>query len=118
MPATRSETGYVFDATSCLFLRSSHTPSRAAVLNDCDTATTNNAGCGVQVSQPNNYGPAFNSAGGGFYAMERTNSFIKVWFWSRTDENIPNDVLTGGSNINTDDWVSLVSSVCLTGISD
>ncbi|KAI0757797.1 laminarinase [Daedaleopsis nitida] len=72
--------------------------------DNCDVAATNNAGCGVQVSNSNGYGPAFNAAGGGFYAMERTDAFVKVWFWSRGDPDIPQDVLNGASDINTDNW--------------
>ncbi|KAI0736051.1 laminarinase [Earliella scabrosa] len=85
MPAVREQTGN-------------------AVQNNCDVAATGNAGCGVQVTAPNSYGPAFNNAGGGFYAMERTNSFIKVWFWSRSAGNIPSDILNGATTINTDNW--------------
>lgn len=40
------------------------------------------------------------------YAMERTSSFIKVWFWSRNDGNVPSDVKNGATNVNTDSWVS------------
>ncbi|TFK94501.1 glycoside hydrolase family 16 protein [Polyporus arcularius HHB13444] len=75
-----------------------------SVGNNCDVAATGNSGCGVQATSPNSYGPGFNSAGGGFYAMERTNSFIKVWFWSRNAGNIPSDVLHGAASVNTDNW--------------
>ncbi|RDX45720.1 laminarinase [Lentinus brumalis] len=75
-----------------------------SVGNNCDVAATGNSGCGVQATSANSYGPGFNSAGGGFYAMERTNSFIKVWFWSRTAGNIPSDVLNGAASVNTDNW--------------
>ncbi|KAJ8489562.1 hypothetical protein ONZ51_g2842 [Trametes cubensis] len=85
MPASRSQTG-------------------TSTGNNCDTAATNNAGCGVQAPTANSYGPAFNSAGGGWYAMERTSSFIKVWFWSRTDGSVPADVKNGATSINTDNW--------------
>ncbi|PPQ92277.1 hypothetical protein CVT25_008585 [Psilocybe cyanescens] len=85
MPASRSETG-------------------TAVGNDCDTADTNNAGCGVKVDDGRSYGPSFNSNGGGWYAVERTNSFIKVWFWSRSAGGIPSDVTSGASKVNTDNW--------------
>ena len=65
-----------------------------------------NAGCGVRSTASNSYGPAFNSAGGGWYAMERTDSFIKVWFWSRNDASVPADVKNGATSIDTDNWVS------------
>jgi hypothetical protein len=87
MPASRTQTG-------------------VAVGNNCDTAATNNAGCGVQVTDKRSYGPTFNNNGGGWYALERTNSFIKVWFWSRAASGIPSDVLNGATSVNTDNWGS------------
>lgn len=62
-----------------------------------------------QVNKANSYGPAFNSAGGGWYAMERTNQHINVYFWSRNDGSVPSDVKNGASSINTSNWVSKVS---------
>ena len=41
--------------------------------------------------------------------MERTSSFIKVWFWSRNDPTVPADVLNPCTTVNTDAWVSTVS---------
>lgn len=38
--------------------------------------------------------------------MERTSTFIKVWFWSRNDPTVPADVKTAGATVNTDAWVS------------
>ena len=108
MPAVREQTGYVLfhcsngPSSFTLYIVLSN-----AVQNNCDVAATGNAGCGVQVTAPNSYGPAFNNAGGGFYAMERTNSFIKVWFWSRSAGNIPSDILNGATTINTDNWVGV-----------
>ena len=83
-----------------------------AVSTNCDVAANGNAGCGVQSSTPNSYGKSFNAAGGGFYAMERTSTFIKVWFWSRNDPAVPADVKTAGATVNTDAFVSLRSSTC------
>ncbi|KAJ7275634.1 laminarinase [Mycena rebaudengoi] len=84
MPASRAQTG-------------------TSVLNNCDVAATNNAGCGVQVNDARSYGPSFNSQGGGWYAVERTNAFIKVWFWTRSSTSVPADVKSGTS-VNTDAW--------------
>jgi hypothetical protein len=50
---------------------------------DCNTADNGNAGCGIQATTSNSYGPSFNANGGGIYAMERTSSFIKIWFFPR-----------------------------------
>ncbi|TFK73373.1 laminarinase [Pluteus cervinus] len=84
MPASRSQSGN-------------------AVQNNCDVAATGNAGCGVQINDSRSYGPAFNNAGGGWLAVERTTSFIKVWFWSRA-VSPPSDVANGAANVNTDGW--------------
>ncbi|KAG6908252.1 hypothetical protein DXG01_005586 [Tephrocybe rancida] len=72
--------------------------------NNCDSAATNNAGCGVKFSDSRSYGPSLNSNGGGWFAMERTSSFIKVWFWSRSATNVPSDVKNGATSVNTDNW--------------
>ncbi|EIM80617.1 2 beta-glucan [Stereum hirsutum FP-91666 SS1] len=85
MPSSRSETGNI-------------------VGTDCVAADAGNAGCGVQMADANSYGPPFNSNGGGFYAMERTSSFIKVWFWARDDGSVPSDVSSGASSVDTDNW--------------
>jgi hypothetical protein len=36
--------------------------------------------------------------------MERTESFIKVWFWERNDDSVPFDVADGSITVNTDTW--------------
>ena len=64
MPASRTMTGH-------------------ATVNNCDVNTDGNTGCGVKAPTTNSYGKSFNSNGGGWYAMERTNDLIKVWFWPR-----------------------------------
>jgi hypothetical protein len=33
---------------------------------NCDAYASNNTGCGVLTTEPNNYGPAFNNNGGGW----------------------------------------------------
>ncbi|KAH8984634.1 endo-beta-glucanase [Lactarius akahatsu] len=85
MPASRAETG-------------SHTGL------DCNTAANGNAGCGARFTDGNSYGPSFNANGGGWYALERTNSFIKVWFWGRGSGSTPAEVANGAGSINTDTW--------------
>ncbi|KAI9433326.1 endo-beta-glucanase [Lactarius indigo] len=85
MPASRAMTG-------------SHTGL------DCNTAANGNAGCGAHVTDGNSYGPSFNANGGGWYALERTNSFIKVWFWGRGSGSTPAEVANGAGSINTDNW--------------
>ena len=38
--------------------------------SDCYVYTTNNAGCGVRTTAPDNYGPPFNANGGGWYVQK------------------------------------------------
>ncbi|KAG7094982.1 hypothetical protein E1B28_005779 [Marasmius oreades] len=91
MPASRSETG---------------TPLQ----NNCDVAATGNSGCGVRFNDGNSYGPALNNVGGGWYAMERTNSAIKIWFWPRNSGSVPSQVRDGATSINTDTWGTPVAN--------
>ncbi|KAF2814246.1 uncharacterized protein BDZ99DRAFT_410664 [Mytilinidion resinicola] len=45
------------------------------------------------------YGTDFNQAGGGVYAMEWTNKFIAIYFFSHaTNETMPKDLLSGNPN--------------------
>ncbi|KAF7794195.1 hypothetical protein EIP86_005327 [Pleurotus ostreatoroseus] len=67
---------------------------------DCE----GNEGCGISATgTANSYGPSFNQNGGGFYAMERNNNFIKVWFWPRQGD-VPSDVLNSAKTVDTDAW--------------
>jgi hypothetical protein len=86
-----------------------------------------NAGCGVRMPTANSYGPAFNAAGvskpalslsqgrtyesggGGYFAMERTSQFIKVWFWTRKSD-VPLAVRTGAWIMDTNSFVRISSS--------
>ncbi|KAJ8463021.1 hypothetical protein ONZ45_g17727 [Pleurotus djamor] len=74
-----------------------------AVTFDCNAFANSNSGCGVRVNDVRSFGPTFNENGGGWYTIERTPTFIKVWFFSRTDE-VPDDVRNGGVVVNTDNW--------------
>ena len=85
----------------------SRTMTGTATGNNCDVNTDGNTGCGVKAPTANSYGPTFNANGGGWYAMERTNNFIKVWFWPRNTGSLPSDI--GAATINTDNWVSSVA---------
>jgi len=70
----------------------------------CDTLA-NPGGCGASDPRGNSYGPSFNDNRGGWFAIERTESFIKTWFWPRNG-NPPVEVQNGHGQINTDTWVS------------
>lgn len=75
-----------------------------SVEDNCDVAATGNAGCGVNVNEPASYGPDFNANGGGYYAMERTDTAISVWFWPRGSEGIPEGVTSGAESVDTANW--------------
>ncbi|KAF7345767.1 Glycoside hydrolase family 16 protein [Mycena venus] len=106
MPTVRNQTGFEFtipffvraDIDYFLFSR------RTSLFLDCDVNANFNAGCGVSVGQASSYGPTFNADGGGWYAIERTNASISVWFWSRKAEKVPFDVREGGREVNTGKW--------------
>ncbi|KIJ09998.1 glycoside hydrolase family 16 protein [Paxillus involutus ATCC 200175] len=71
---------------------------------DCDVYDTNNEGCGVRNDDTESYGPDFNGAGGGWYAIERTSTFIKIYFWERGSALVPSDVIYPGTTVNTGNW--------------
>jgi hypothetical protein len=70
----------------------------------CDATLNFNAGCGVKFPTASSFGPAFNTNGGGWYAMERSPTYFKVWFWSRDDFDVPSDVAHTRPFVNPDAW--------------
>jgi len=82
MPASRTETG---------------TPAS----NDCNVNTDDNSGCNVQNPTDNSYGPDFNAVGGGWYVMERTGTYINIWFWARNDGSVPPAISSTASSVDT-----------------
>ncbi|KIK51183.1 glycoside hydrolase family 16 protein [Collybiopsis luxurians FD-317 M1] len=83
MPGSRSQTG-------------------TALQNDCNVWINSNTGCGVSFGS-RSFGPSFNANGGGWYAMELTANFVKIWFWAR-GTSVPSDVSGGSATINTNNW--------------
>ncbi|KZV88443.1 hypothetical protein EXIGLDRAFT_175817 [Exidia glandulosa HHB12029] len=71
---------------------------------DCDANVAGNTGCGVNSDSPESFGSAFNGAGGGWYAVERTDNYMKVWFWGRNDGGVPQEVRDGVDGVNPDSW--------------
>lgn len=68
----------------------------ATATTNCDAAVNYNAGCGVTFNDTStSYGAGFNQAGGGFFVMYRASDSVKIWFFSREDEDIP-DVIRNG----------------------
>ncbi|KAG0703323.1 glycoside hydrolase family 16 protein [Suillus ampliporus] len=83
----------------------STTQSGTTMTTNCDATVDYNVGCGVQLTEDDNsFGPGFNNIGGGWYAMERTLDYIKVWFWERSDASVPLDVLSRAWIIDTNHW--------------
>jgi hypothetical protein len=64
-----------------------------ALHSNCYNASSSNAGCGVK-GEANTFGPAFNAAGGGIYAMELREAGIRTWFFGR--DSIPSDLAASG----------------------
>ncbi|TFK51078.1 putative laminarinase [Heliocybe sulcata] len=85
MPATRDQTG-------------------TTATTDCGDSAGANVGCGVHAPAANSYGTAFNANGGGWYGMERTPEFVKIWFWARNAANVPSGVSTGADTVITENW--------------
>ena len=99
---------------------------------DCNALVNGNTGCGVLSNKANSYGPSFNSIGGGWYvfalmiacplftfpllrrsryAIERTNTNIKIWYWARNAAGVPSDVTTMGSgSVNPANWGTPVAN--------
>jgi hypothetical protein len=78
--------------------------SGAVKTSNCDAKAAGNAGCGVAAGRDasTSYGDGFNSAGGGVYATEWTESDISIWHFSRSV--IPADITSGTPN--PDSWGS------------
>ncbi|KAK7470139.1 hypothetical protein VKT23_001579 [Stygiomarasmius scandens] len=76
----------------------------STINTNCDYSVNFNAGCGVAYSSRRSFGPGFNANGGGWYAVERTDEFIKIWFWDRDDVFVPPEVRFGADFIVTDFW--------------
>ncbi|KNZ74687.1 putative glycosidase C21B10.07 [Termitomyces sp. J132] len=77
---------------------------RTSLQLDCNTAVNGDAGCGVQAPTALSYGPTFNNNGGGWFAVERATTYIKVWFWARNDTSVPTDVENGASSVDSSNW--------------
>ncbi|KAN0087656.1 glycoside hydrolase family 16 protein [Tylopilus felleus] len=71
---------------------------------NCAAYETGNDGCGVDFSDPASFGPSFNHNGGGWYALERTVTDIKVFFWSRHASSVPVQVESPHEVIEPDTW--------------
>ncbi|KAN0078477.1 glycoside hydrolase family 16 protein [Tylopilus felleus] len=92
-------------SADCSIPASGVTQLGTTVSTDCDAEVDGNVGCGVQLTEDyNSFGPGFNSIAGGWYAMERTNDYISIWFWERGDTSAPSDMTSGAATIDTSNW--------------
>jgi len=71
---------------------------------DCDVYTTGNSGCGVQITNSNSFGPNFNNIGGGWYAIERSSTYISIYFWEHGSSSVPSQVKYPGRTVDTSTW--------------
>ncbi|KAG8216684.1 glycoside hydrolase family 16 protein [Butyriboletus roseoflavus] len=85
LPSTRTMTGYSLGL-------------------DCDVWTTGNSGCGVLINDTNSFGPPFNNIGGGWYAIERSATYISIYFWERGSTTVPCQVVYPESTVDTSTW--------------
>ena len=76
--------------------------SRLMMTEAMDRASTTTEEDGQSLSSPSC--TRYRSQVDDRYAIERTNSFIKVWFWPR-NSGVPSDVSNGATSVNTDNWV-------------
>ncbi|KAG8957680.1 hypothetical protein FRC00_003644 [Tulasnella sp. 408] len=90
--------------SNCTMSATTMTQTGNLVTTDCNWEVNYNSGCGVQVDKSPSYGPPFNAAGGGWYAMERTSTHISLWFWSRNDASVPAEVKNGSGAVSPATW--------------
>ncbi|KAF7325178.1 GH16 domain-containing protein [Mycena kentingensis (nom. inval.)] len=65
--------------------------------HDCNDTTA--SGCTVAETKANSYGPGFNNAGGGAFALQFDVAGVFMWFWSRAD--IPHSILESSADQST-----------------
>ncbi|KAF8803217.1 endo-1,3(4)-beta-glucanase [Phlegmacium glaucopus] len=80
------------------------TQTGTSALLDCNTEINDNRGCSVSFAAANSYGPSFNANGGGWYAMERSDAGISMWFWPRSGSWVPDDVKGNSNSVNPQNW--------------
>ncbi|KAH9939824.1 putative beta-glucanase from glycoside hydrolase family GH16 [Amylocystis lapponica] len=85
-----------------------------ATLNNCETnpnlAANGTQGCSVDAPYTTSFGPTFNAAGGGWYAIERNAELIRIWFWARFDSGVPPTVSNASNVVDTSQWGTPIAS--------
>ncbi|KAI5475180.1 family 16 glycoside hydrolase [Pseudohyphozyma bogoriensis] len=69
------------------------------LVEDCNANIDGNQGCGVQDPSTSSFGSAFETAGGGVYAVYWSEEGIKVWSFTR--DNIPADLTSGAPDVTS-----------------
>jgi len=100
----RTPNSAVLHASQDCTVPASRAQQGQSVSTNCASSSQSNQGCIVRFPTANSFGPAFNANGGGWYAMERSEHYIKIWFWARDDPSVPSDVSNGGTVIDPDSW--------------
>lgn len=83
-----------------------HTAGTCALTDSGMSGTVNATGCGEELGtvgcvidgQTGSYGTSFNNNGGGVYAMEWTEQFVKIWFFPR--KSIPASITKGKPDVS------------------
>ncbi|KAJ5613371.1 hypothetical protein N7510_006565 [Penicillium lagena] len=82
-----------------------HTGGTCSLTDQGMTGVVNATGCGEELGpvgcvvegDKGSYGTSFNRQGGGVYAMEWTNEFLKIWFFPR--RSIPSSISNGHPDV-------------------
>ncbi|KAG8214674.1 glycoside hydrolase family 16 protein [Butyriboletus roseoflavus] len=87
-------------------MSSSRDMTGRSIGTNCAANETGNDGCGVQFPDTASFGPLFNDNEGGWYALERSSSVIRIWFWSRNDGSVPDQVEFSSSqdDVEPESW--------------
>jgi len=101
-----SNLGSLHTSPGCTATNPARGMTGTAGFRNCDANINYNCGCNVRFNKANNYGRPFNNAGGGWFAMRRSNDLgVSMWFWSREEwDAVPLDVREGDVLVNPDEW--------------
>lgn len=83
-----------------------HTAGTCSITDTGMTGAVNATGCGEDLGtvgcviegQQGSYGTSFNKQGGGIYAMQWTEQFVKIWFFPRA--SIPTSITQGAPDVS------------------
>ncbi|CEJ62267.1 hypothetical protein PMG11_10770 [Penicillium brasilianum] len=83
-----------------------HTAGTCSITDTGMTGSVNATGCGEDLGtvgcviegQTGSYGTSFNKQGGGIYAMQWTEQFVKIWFFPRA--SIPTSITNGAPDVS------------------